>query len=340
MSLFIDLKYLQMIGNQLPLFKKKKDNLYNCRCIICGDSSAKKNKARGYFYAVKNEMFYKCHNCGASQHFGTFLKNLNGQLYSEYVLERYSEGLPQNKPHQKAEHNFKMEEPKFDAPKTRILDDLLNRLDTLPSDNEAVEFCVKRKIPKEMFNKLYYIENIKDIVQLNSSYKDQIKTIEPRLVIPFFDSKGQLTGVTCRALRNESLRYVTIKIKEDNLLIFNLDNVDMNKTIYVTEGPLDSLFLPNAIAVSGTTFGKLESLDIPKDKMVVIFDNQPRNKEVCKLLDKVIQNNYNVVIWPQTLAAKDINDIVLEGKDPLKIIDKSIFSGLEAKIKFTEWKRC
>jgi len=340
LSLFIDLKYLQMIGNQLPLFKKKKDNLYNCRCIICGDSSAKKNKARGYFYAVKNEMFYKCHNCGASQHFGTFLKNLNGQLYSEYVLERYSEGLPQNKPHQKAEHNFKMEEPKFDAPKTRILDDLLNRLDTLPSDNEAVEFCVKRKIPKEMFNKLYYIENIKDIVQLNSSYKDQIKTIEPRLVIPFFDSKGQLTGVTCRALRNESLRYVTIKIKEDNLLIFNLDNVDMNKTIYVTEGPLDSLFLPNAIAVSGTTFGKLESLDIPKDKMVVIFDNQPRNKEVCKLLDKVIQNNYNVVIWPQTLAAKDINDIVLEGKDPLKIIDKSIFSGLEAKIKFTEWKRC
>jgi len=339
LSLFVDLKYLQLIGNQLPLFKKKKDNLYNCRCILCGDSSAKKNKARGYFYGVKNEMFYKCHNCGASQHFGTFLKNINGQLYSEYVLERYSEGLPQNKPHQKAEHNFKMDQPKFDK-RSRLLDSLLDRLDTLPEDNEAVEFCIKRKIPKAVFNKLYYIENIKDIVQLNNSYKEQIKSIEPRLVIPFYSSDGQLAGVTCRALRNESLRYVTIKIKEENLLVFNLDGVDKSKTVYVTEGPIDSLFLPNAIAVSGTTFGKLHSVDVPKENMVVIFDNQPRNKEVCKLLDKVIQNDYNVVIWPQNLMAKDINDIVLEGKDPLKIIDKHIFKGLEAKIKFTEWKRC
>jgi hypothetical protein len=340
LSLFVDLKYLQLIGNQLPMFKKKKDNLYNCRCILCGDSSTKKNKARGYFYSVKNEMFYKCHNCSISQHFGTFLKNFNAMLYNEYVLERYSEGLPSNKPHQKAANSFIMPEPKFNKSKSRLLDDLLDRLDTLPSDNEAVEFCAKRKIPKEMYSKLYYIENIKDIVQLNSSYKDQIKSIEPRLVIPFYDSNGQLAGATCRALRNESLRYVTIKIKEENLLVFGLDCVDKNKTVYVTEGPIDSLFLPNAIAVSGTTFGKLQSVDVPKEKMVVIFDNQPRNKEVCKLLDKVIQNDYNVVIWPQNLTAKDINDIVLEGKDPLKIINKNIFRGLEAKIKFTEWKRC
>ena len=340
MSLFVDLKYLNLIGSQLPLFKKKKDNLYNCRCIICGDSSAKKNRARGYFYAVKNELFYKCHNCGASQHFGTFLKNLNQQLYGQYVLERYSQGLPQNKPHQRAEDLFRMEEPKFNRPKTGLIDELLDRLDTLPEDNEAVEFCMKRKIPKKVFNRLYYIKNIKDIVQLNQSYKDQIKSIEPRLVIPFFDDTGQLTGVTCRALRNESLRYVTIKIKEENLLIFGLDNIDKSKKVYVTEGPIDSLFLPNSIAVSGTTFGKLQSLDIPKENMVVIFDNQPRNKEVCKLLDKTINSNYNVVIWPQNLSSKDINDIVLVGKDPLKLIDQNTFNGLQAKVKFTEWKRC
>ena len=340
MSLFVDLKYLNLIGNQLPLFKKKKDNLYNCRCIICGDSTSKKNKARGYFYAVKNDLFYKCHNCSASQHFGTFLKNLNQMLYNQYVLERYNEGLPTNKPHQNIEDKFKMEEPVFEKKEKRLLDDLLDRLDTLPGDNEAVKFCISRKIPKEKFSELYFVENICDIVQLNQSYRDQVKGKEPRLVIPFFDSDGQLTGVTCRALRNETLRYVTIKIKEENLLIFNLDKVKKDETIYVTEGPLDSLFLPNAIAVSGTTFGKLESLDIPKDKMVVIFDNQPRNKEVCKLLDKVIQNNYNVVIWPQTLSAKDINDIVLLGKDPLKIVKDNTFGGLEARVKFTEWKRC
>lgn len=337
MSLFVDLKYLGMISNQLPMFKKKKDNLYNCRCIICGDSSKKKTRTRGYFYAVKNDLFYKCHNCSASMHFGTFLKNINELTYNQYVLERYSEGLPRNKPHQ--EFEIRMAEPVFDK-KERLLDNLLDRLDTLPEDNEAVEFCVKRKIPREVFKKLYYIENIKDIVQLNDSYKDQVKGIEPRLVIPFYTDTGQLAGVTCRALRNETLRYVTIKIKEDNVLIFGLDTVDREKTIYVTEGPIDSLFLPNSIAVTGTAFGKLESLNLPKDKLVVIFDNQPRNKEVCKLLDKIIQSNYNVVIWPQTLAAKDINDIVLEGKNPLDIIKKNVYSGLEARVKFTEWKRC
>lgn len=337
MSLFVDLKYLGMISNQLPMFKKKKDNLYNCRCIICGDSSKKKTRTRGYFYAVKNDLFYKCHNCSASMHFGTFLKNINELTYNQYVLERYSEGLPRNKPHQ--EFEIRMAEPVFDK-KERLLDNLLDRLDTLPEDNEAVEFCVKRKIPRGVFKKLYYIENIKDIVQLNDSYKDQVKGIEPRLVIPFYTDTGQLAGVTCRALRNETLRYVTIKIKEDNVLIFGLDTVDREKTIYVTEGPIDSLFLPNSIAVTGTAFGKLESLNLPKDKLVVIFDNQPRNKEVCKLLDKIIQSNYNVVIWPQTLAAKDINDIVLEGKNPLDIIKKNVYSGLEARVKFTEWKRC
>jgi len=340
LSLFVDLKYLQLISNQLPLFKKKKDILYNCKCVLCGDSSTKKNRARGYFFGLKNELFYKCHNCGVSLHFGSFLRQINESLYSQYVLERYTEGLPSNKPHQKVEDKFKMAEPVFEQKKTSLLDEILDRLDTLPEDNEAVQFCIKRGIPKDKFNRLYFIPNIKDIVQLKDSYKDQITTDEPRLVIPFFDKNGQLTGVTCRALRDEKLRYVTIKIREEDVLVFGLDTVDKNKTIYVTEGPLDSLFLPNAIAVAGTTFGKIEMLDLPKEKMVLIFDNQPRNKEVCKLLDKVINANYNIVVWPQTLDLKDINDMVLAGKKPLKIIKENTHSGLQAKLKFTEWKRC
>ena len=76
MSLFTDIKYLNQIGNRLSLFKRKGDYLYNCRCHICGDSQTKKNKARGYFYRANNDLFYKCHNCDASQHFGTFLKKV------------------------------------------------------------------------------------------------------------------------------------------------------------------------------------------------------------------------------------------------------------------------
>ena len=320
------------------MFKQKNDHVYNCRCVICGDSSAKKTKARGYFYAIKNDLFYKCHNCDASMHFGTFLKQIDTLQYNQYQLERYNQGIPKNKPHQNIEAKFKMAEPVFE--KKNILDELLDRLDTLPEDNEAVQFCLKRKIPKEQFSKLYFIDDVRKIENLSDKYKDKLKTSEPRLVIPFYDDKGNLVGVTCRALRNESLRYLAIKISEDKPFIFGLDSIDKTKKVYVVEGPLDSLFIPNCIAVGGTAFGKLDMIGIPKEQLVVIFDNQPRNKEVSKLIDKAINNNYNVVLWPQTIEEKDINDMVLANKDPVKIISKNIYSGLEAKMKFVAWKRC
>ena len=340
MSLFTDLKYLKLISNRLPLFKQKSERLYNCRCIICGDSQTKSTKARGFFFPRKNDLIYKCHNCNASMHFGSFLKQLDQFQYNQYVMERYNEGLPMNKPHQKVEDKFKMEQPVFEKSEETLLDKLLDRLDTLPEDHEAVQFCLKRKIPKDKFKRLYFIPNMKDIVQLSDKYKDKIVTEEPRLVIPFYNGIGQLSGVTCRALRGESLRYVLIKIKEDEDLVFGLNEVDKTKPIHVCEGPLDSLFLPNAIAVGGTSFGKMETIGLPKDKLVMIVDNQPRNKDVCRVLDKIIDRQYNVVIWPQTLVEKDINEMVENGIDAVKLVKDNTFTGLVAKMKFVEWKRC
>jgi len=336
MSLFIDLKYLRLISNRLPFFKQKDDRLFNIRCTICGDSQKKKSRARGYFYAVKNDLFYKCHNCGASMSFGSYLKQFDSLQYKQYVFERYSEGVPQNKPHKDPDLSFfKTEAPK----EVRLLDKLLDRLDSLPEDNEAVQFVLKRKIPKSKFNQLYYIDDIRKIEKLNSKYSERLTTDEPRLVIPFYDENDKLVGVTCRALRNEKLRYVTIKIDEDSPLVFNINNIDKKKTLYVTEGPLDSLFLDNAIAVTSTAFQKLDQLNLDKDNVVVIVDNQPRNTEVVKVYNKIIENGYKIVIWPQTLQEKDINEMILAGKDVKKIIKQNTFSGLEAKAKYILWKR-
>lgn len=273
-------------------------------------------------------------------HFGSILKFVDSLQYREYVLERYSEGLPSNQPHQKAESMFKMEAPVFNFVEEKLIDKLFDRLDKLPEDNEAVQFCLSRKIPKEKFKFLYFIDDIRKIEQLSDKYKDKLKTSEPRLVLPFYDINGKLVGVTCRGLRGESLRYVTIKIQEDAILSFGLADVDITKTIYVVEGPIDSLFLPNAIAVTGTAFNKIEMLGLPKDKLVVVVDNQPRNKDVSKILGDIVNKDYNTVIWPQTLEEKDINDMVLAGLDPLNIIKKNTCSGLTAKVKFMAWKRC
>jgi len=336
MSIFLDTKYLTLLSSRLPLFKKKSENTYNCRCVICGDSAKKVNKARGYFFPNKDSLMYKCFNCDASMFFSTFLKQQDNMLYQQYSFEKYTEGQPLKLD---KEADIKFKQPEFKSTEKRLIDKILERVDQLPDDNEAVLFCQKRMIPKDKFNRIYFISNIKNIVQLSDKYKESIKTEEPRLVLPFFNESHQLSGVTCRALRGEALRYITVKVKDHDPLIFGLEEVDKTKDVYVVEGPIDSLFLDNAIAMSGIALSRVELSSIDKDKLVIVFDNQPRNSEVCKALKKAIDGGYKVVIWPQAIEEKDINDMVLAGKNVKKIVKENTHSGLQAVAKFVSWKR-
>jgi hypothetical protein len=337
MSYFIDIKYLNMVGHKLPLFKKKKSDLWNCRCIICGDSSTNKKKARGYFYRQKNDLYYKCHNCLASQHFGTFLKNFDSHTYQQYVFERYSQGENGPKAHKSAEKYMTFEQPVFK--KKSKLDEVAVRLDMLPNDNEAVQYCLARNIPLAKFSHLYYIPSVKDIAKIAPQY-NTIKTEEPRLLLPFYNEAGELTGVTMRGLRGESLRYIMIKIQDDAPLIFGMNTIDKTAPIIIVEGPIDSLFLPNSLACAGTSFGKLESLSLPKENITIVFDNQPRNTEVCKIVEKYIKLDYNVCIWPCSISEKDVNDMVSSGRNVQQIIQDNTYKGLMAQLKFTEWRNC
>lgn len=340
MSLFLDLKFINEVAHSLPRFKKKDEYLFNFRCPICGDSKKSATKARGWFIKFDNQMFVKCHNCGYAKPFGAFLKDFDAKLYSRYSLEKYRPGggeLSFDTPAPAPTPIITQEAPQ------RLIDSLLDRLDTLPEDNPAVQFCLKRKIPKDKFNQLYYVDDVKKIEQLSSKYKDKINGHEPRLVLPFYDFKGQLTGVSCRALGDETLRYIHIKIKENVPLIFGTETLNKNKRVYVTEGQIDALFIPNAIAVSGIAFTKIGTLGIPKNRMTVIIDNQPRNREVVKVYKKFIAEGHEIVIWPQNIEEKDVNDMILSNKfTSLKILDiinKNTFSGLEAEIKLMAWKR-
>lgn len=343
MSLFTDVKYLNQIGTRLPQFKRKGDYLYNCRCIICGDSQTKKNRARGYFYRANNDLFYKCHNCDASQHFGTFLKNFDSQLYRQYSLERYANG-ENGRAHANPEPELKVqfEAPVFQPrPETTILDTLLQRVDKMESTSEVRTFCSQRQIPEDQLHRLYFIDDIKRIETFHSRYLNTIQTHEPRLVIPFRNLSGQLVGVSCRALRGEALRYITVRANDMDPLIFGYDDLDQNQPMYCVEGPLDSLFMPNCIAVGGTGFNKLTGLYLDRNNLTVVIDNQPRNSEVCKMYQKIITLGFKLMIWPDYTTAKDINDLVLAvpGIDVKTFVDGNTYQGLTAQLKFDNWKR-
>jgi hypothetical protein len=348
MSLFIDVKYLNQISNKLSLFKKKDQYIWNCRCPICGDSQAKKNKARGYFYRQKNDLYYKCHNCDASQHFGTFLRDFDGTLYREYRLERYGNG-ENRRAHANPEDELKkmFTEPVFsydDAELTGpcLLDQLMPRISTLSADHEARIFCTNRRIPDHQLSRLYFIDDMRNIVQLSDKMKGKIKTAEPRLVIPYRDRAGKLVGVSCRGMRNEALRYIMVRIDEAAPMIFGLENMNPLTTVYAVEGPIDSLFLPNAVAVGGTGFGKLQQLNVEHRRLTVVIDNQPRNREVVAVYKKAIDAGHKVFIWPDLVHIKDLNDLANLGYTQTQIqdmIDNHTHEGLQAMIKFNNWKR-
>ena len=57
-------------------------------------------------------------------------------------------------------------------------------------------------------------------------------------------------------------------------------------------------------------------------------------------MTQLADNNYSLVIWPDTISQKDINDMTLAGiRDIQKIIDDNTFTGLELRMKLATWKR-
>jgi len=111
--------------------------------------------------------------------------------------------------------------------------------------------------------------------------------------------------------------------------------------IYVVEGPIDSLFLDNSVATADSNLTSITEV-FDKSKVTLIFDNEPRNKEIVKLMNKAIENHYNVVIWPEMITRKDINEMILDGftKEELQdIIHNNTFVNLRAKMEFVNWKK-
>lgn len=339
--LYIDQKYANLLGTQLRNFKQKNDYLWNFSCPVCGDSSKNKLKARGYIYRKKTDLFVKCHNCGYGTNLGNLIKYVNTNLYDQYVLERYKEGANKHNAHKDVSEFVNDTE----TPTLLLEDDLLaslKRIDKLPQNHPVTKYIESRKIPHDKWHLLYFAPKFKEFVNsVTPKFAEPIEGEHPRLIIPYFTNEGKVFAFQGRAFGDETPKYYTIKIDEDRERIYGLERLDYSKRIYIVEGPIDSLFLPNAVAVSGSSF------DMPSVRQIltnatIVMDNEPRSKEITALLDKNIEAGYNVCMFPDTITQKDINEMVLSGITPPEIVDvinTNTFNGIEAKLKFTEWKK-
>jgi len=332
MSVYIDRSFLLQVSPKLLRFSKKKEDLYNFRCPLCGDSQKNKSKCRGYVYRKGNNYFYMCHNCGASTSFYNFLKQVDTNLLEQYSLELY-----------KASANTNSPEPTFSELTVKptfkkSLD--LPKISELPDDHFAKQYVINRAIPTTMYSNLYYAEEFKALVDSFGVDKDIIAG-DKRLVIPFHDKEGNITGFQGRSLGESKIRYITIKLTDEGPRMFGIDRVNQEEKIFVFEGPIDSMFIKNSVAVASSSLeGAAEYLD--KSKLVLVYDNEPRNKEIVKLMEKAIDNHFNVVIWPPMITDKDVNDMILTGFDIEElhdIMEQNTFVNLRAKMEFVNWKK-
>jgi transcription elongation factor Elf1 len=336
--LYIDAKYANILGSRLRNFKQKNDYVWNYSCPVCGDSSKNKLKARGYIYRKKSDLFVKCHNCQYGSNIGNLIKHVDPVLYNEYVLERYKSGATRYNDHKDVAEILPKE--------TELLeDDILSglkRLDRMDESHPAVKYVIDRKIPKDKWYLLYFAPKFKAFTNtVNPKFQEPIEGDHPRMIIPYFTAAGKCFAFAARAYGNEEPKYYTIKVDETQEKIYGMDRLDFSRRIYVVEGPIDSLCIPNAIAVSGASF------DTPTIRQLltnatIVMDNEPRNKDIVKQLAKYIDLGYNVFLYPDNVKEKDLNEMILSGTTPneiLEMINTNTFTGIEAKLKFSTWRK-
>ena len=326
----VDSKYIGLVSSRLTKFKKIKTDLYNFRCPVCGDSQKNKSKTRGYLYAVKADMNFRCHNCGASMTLSNFLKEIDPVIHKQYVFERFKEN--------KTGRGTVVEEPTFtfEVPtfKTKILLPLCSEV------RSAKRYLEARRLDPTKF---YYAEKFKEFVNeykqrcgggdgpvFQSGQKD-----EERIIIPLYYKK-RLVGVQGRSLGPSSVKYITTLFYDDAPKIYGLDTIDTDSTVFITEGPFDSTFIRNSIAMCGA------DADVSRwgvSDPVWIYDNEPRSPEIVRRIETAIATQQTVVIWPSSISEKDINDMVLAGQDVQSVVESNVYSGLQAQLQFNTWKR-
>lgn len=317
---FIDETFIERVSCRLQNFKKVKPKLYNFRCPYCGDSSRSKKKARGYLYGTNNNTNYKCHNCGVSVSFNNFLKEVDPALHKEFTIEKYTAGFTGK--------NFVVESPKFDI-STPVFREKIS-LPKASSNQKANDYLIERKLNPSNF---YYAEDFKKWVN-EISYEPNLLS-EPRIVIPLYYQK-KLIGAQGRALNSSGIKYITVMFDKNAPKIFNYDNVNPNGSVYVLEGPFDSSLVKNSIAMCGADLD-LRTLNI--NHPVYVYDNEPRNPEIHARMERVIDSGQSIVIWPESIKEKDVNDMVLAGHSVEDILSKNTYKGLEAKLNFNFWKK-
>lgn len=331
---------LNELSFELENFQEKSPSKFNARCPVCGDS--KKNKLKKRFWVLENNgsFLVHCFNCGYSTSLRNFAKTYYPLIYNKFAIDFYK----------KNDNTFsEIKKTSSFVSETKKNSDIIKSL-LIPSseNNEIVNYLNSRKISKEKQKLIFYIKDFSEISKRFSKFKDSKFKKEERIILPIYNSDGDIVAIVSRGFKKNTLRYINLKFVED-VVIFGLYNsngnleINLNKPVYVVEGPIDSLFIDNCLAASTSDLLLVKEAISPlfpsKIKFTFIPDNDRRNKEIIDVYKKIVKDGENVVVFPENIKEKDINDMVKHNVDILSMISKNTFNGLRATAEINRWKK-
>ncbi len=340
-DVYHDAEYLNQISYKLERFKQKDRLKWNFRCPFCNDSEKSKLKARGVMKEGKHGLYYFCYNCDKNASFRDFLKFMDPGLFAQYQSDKYRPVIRDI-----SEENVDLDlfDIELEMPEKKKVTkekeaQVVIPIKSLDEDHFAREYLKARQIPKKAWRRISFSS------KLDSLIDQKKRRPEPRIVFTCKTLDGEPFAYSGRIIPEyEGLRYKVINLTEKPL-VFGMEKIDIDSKVYVVEGPVDSLFLPNCLAACCASLSSIEDIlktheaPVPTE-MVLVYDNEKRNKDIVKRMMKAVKLGFKICVWPDWVKQKDINLMVLAGLDPLEIITENTYSGLSAKHKINKWKRC
>lgn len=286
----------------------EKSRVLNFRCPICGDSERSKNKKRGYIYEKDGKIWFSCFNCSTNLSLRNFLKETNPDILQMWELGNLKE-KQKNNPSTKREDVFFSIEG-------------LIPIKTLPENHIALKYIKERQIPVQKYQFIFYSDQLNKKLQCSFNKG-----------IVFTDNKALFVA---RNIDKTSKTRYFIKKGSDEVF-FGEKYLNISQNVKIVEGLIDSLFLQNSIP---TLNSNLQTLTKKYPNSILIWDNEPRNPEICAKMERALKCGESVVIWPDCVKEyKDINEMAIAGYEPEEIVSKNNFKGILGLLKFNFWKR-
>jgi len=274
------------------------NDYFNFRCNYCGDSQKSKYKKRGYIIKDASGWYYKCHNCGKSAGIMWWMKT-NFPVNFKHFISGCLKNKREDEQSQKTEipvYKNIMTQKKTAHDESSIIKTFKN----IMKFDIAVEYCEKRKIPKEVYSKWFYCESGK---------------FRGRLIIPFYNDKNKIHYYQGRAiLPGIEPRYDSRKGSNLNS-IYNYYLVDCDEWVTVLEGPIDATFVDNSVALTGVHKSFDDELMNRFTKKRYLLDNDKDGRAKSLTL---IMNGEKVFNWKKFLkdyecdSVKDVNEFILK----------------------------